>query len=79
MTQKTVIVFVFMIFIFLGLASYKASADFDCLTLTVSSAQSDKDYCQNELTQIEAQLTDLLNQKKEQQKPQAHSRGTLII
>ena len=53
----------------------KAKADFDCLTLTVSSAQSDKDYCQSELNKIEVQLTELLNQQKEQQKTTGTIKG----
>jgi len=45
------------------------------LTLTTSSSPSDKDYCRNELTQIEAQLTDLLNKQKEQQKATGTLKG----
>ncbi|MEK7539119.1 MAG: hypothetical protein AAB595_00540 [Patescibacteria group bacterium] len=75
MTKKIVIVFIFAIFVFFSFVKYKANAAFDCLTLTVSSPQSDKDYCQNELTQIEAQLADLLNQQKEQQKTTGTLKG----
>jgi membrane-bound lytic murein transglycosylase B len=53
----------------------KSQAAFDCLTLTPSSLQSDKDYCKNELAQIEAQLTELLNQQKEQQKTTGTLKG----
>ena len=75
MTNKTVMVFVFAILVFGGLATYKIGAAFDCLTLTTSSNQSDKDYCRNELTQIEAQLVDLLNKQKEQQKATGTLKG----
>src|SRR3990167_6054982 len=75
MTNKTVMVFVFAILVFGGLATYKIGAAFDCLTLTTSSNQSDKDYCRNELTQIEAQLTDLINKQKEQQKQTGTLKG----
>lgn len=68
--------FVFLLsFIFASFFTPKAQAVFDCLTLTVSSAQADKNYCQNELTQIEAQLTALLNQQKEQQKTTGTLKG----
>ena len=67
--------FVFIISIFFGFAKDKANAAFDCLTLTVSSAQADKDYCQNELNQIEAQLTDLLNKQADQKKQTGTLKG----
>ncbi len=77
MTRRTVIAFVFIFsliyFIFSPVFALKVKADFNCLTLTVSSAQTDKDYCQNELNQIEAQLAALL----EQQKAQQQTTGTL--
>ena len=44
------------------------------MTLTTSSSQADKDYCRIELVQIEAQLIELLNKQKEQQK----NTGTLM-
>jgi len=78
MVKKTIVfvfIFVFVSSFFSLLFASKAKADFDCLTLTVSSAQSDKDYCQNQLTQIEAQLTDLLNQQAEQQKTTGTLKG----
>lgn len=50
------------------LIAHIANAAFDCLTLNSSSPQADKDFCKNELFQIEAQLADLLNKQKEQQK-----------
>ena len=69
MTRKKVITFfVSLIFTFGFIFMPQTSVAFDCLTLTVSSPQSDKDYCQSELTQIEAELTHLLNLQKEQQK-----------
>jgi membrane-bound lytic murein transglycosylase B len=73
---KTVIVFIVALsFIFVSFFAVKANADFDCLMLTTSSAQSDKDYCREELTKIEAQLTDLLNQQKNQQKQTGTLKG----
>ena len=67
MVQKT-IVFVVILLLFLNVSTNKAGAVFDCLTLVTSSSQSDKDYCRNELTQIETELANLVNQQKEQQK-----------
>ena len=63
---KTV-VFVCLLLFFFNIIVNKVAAVFDCLNLVVSSSQSDKDYCRNELTQIEAELVSLLNQQKEQQ------------
>ena len=76
--EKKFVVFVllgiFFIVTFIFQAS-KAYATFDCLTLTTSSSQSEKDYCKNELAQIEAQLADLLNKQKEQQKQTGTLKG----
>lgn len=74
MVQR-ITVFVFILLLFLNLSINKAGAVFDCLKLTTSSSQSDKNYCQNELTQIEAQLADLLNQQKAQQKTTGTLKG----
>jgi membrane-bound lytic murein transglycosylase B len=52
-----------------------ALAAFDCLTLTTSSSQTNKDYCKNELAKIEAELQDLLNKQKEQQKQTGTIKG----
>lgn len=74
MAQKT-IVFVLTLFFFLSIAPFKVRAGFDCLNLTIASSQTDKDYCRNELAQIEAQLTELLNKQKEQQKQTGTLKG----
>ena len=65
---RNAVVFICLIFIFFTFARFKAEANFNCLTLKTTSNQSDKDYCQNELTQIEAELTRLLDLQKQQQK-----------
>lgn len=67
-----------MVFFIIGCLFFfapKANAVFDCLTITTSSSQSDKNYCQQELIQIEAQLADLLNKQKEQQKQTGTLKG----
>jgi len=71
---KVITFFVFISFLF-GFANKGLFAAFDCLTLTTSSAQADKDYCRSELAQIEAQLTELLNKQKEQQKQTGTLKG----
>ena len=68
---KRAIVFVFLCAIYISLFSFsvpKVHADFDCLTLNISSNPTDKAYCQNQLVQVEAELNDLLNKQKDQQK-----------
>ena len=69
-----IMVFVFILVIFSGFVTHRAGAVFDCLKLTTSSPQNDKDYCRNELAQIEAELARLLDLQKEQQK----TTGTLV-
>lgn len=74
MTHKKVIVFVFILFIFSTFSINKTEAVFDCLKLTPSSNDTDKNYCKNELANIEIELARLLDlQKKQQQET-----GTLI-
>lgn len=76
MVKKFTIVFI-LIFFSLIFTTHKTSAVFDCLTLNNSSSQADKDFCRNELNQIEAQLADLLNKQKEQQKQTGTLKGDI--
>ena len=76
MGQKTIffVVLLSTIFAFIFLFKFSSTnAAIDCLYLTASSPQEDKAYCRNELSQIEAQLQELLK-KQEVQKKQT---GTL--
>lgn len=66
--------FVLILILFGGIPAYKVTA-FDCLTLTSSSDQEDKDYCKKELAQIEAELAVLINKQKEQQKTTGTLKG----
>ena len=79
MTKKTVITFFltvfFIIFIFSISIVNQTEASFDCLTLNNSSSQADKDFCRKELSQIEAQLADLLNKQKAQKKQTGTLKG----
>lgn len=74
MVKKIAIVFVFILFLTFGIP--KVSFSFDCeKDLNSNSSSSQKQFCQNELTKIEAQLTDLLNKQKEQQKKTGTLKG----
>ena len=53
----------------------KADASVDCLSLTPSSSASDKQYCQNELNQIEAELNTLLAEQAAQSKQTGTLKG----
>jgi len=74
MIKKIIIIF-FIVFIFLNFLAYKVNAFFDCLTLKTTSLQVDKDFCKNELAQIEAELVSLLDKQKEQQKQTGTLKG----
>ena len=74
MVKRIAIVFIF-IFLIPIFAAHRAYAVFDCLTLNNSSSESDKNFCRNELAQIEAQLNDLLNKQAEQQKQTGTLKG----
>ncbi|MFA6257897.1 MAG: lytic murein transglycosylase [Candidatus Paceibacterota bacterium] len=79
MTKKTVITFfiplIIFSLVFSSLFAQGAKAAFNCLNLVSSSSQADKDYCRNELAQIEAELASLLNKQKEQQKASGTLKG----
>jgi len=70
MIRKIFIAFIVftLIFSFSLFFTSKTEAVFDCLTLVSSSSQSDKDYCRNELTQIEAEYASLVKQLESQNK-----------
>ncbi len=64
---KKVVVFSILIIIFTYFRPFRSEAAFDCLKITTSSYQSEKDYCKDELAQIEKELADLLELQKQQQ------------
>jgi membrane-bound lytic murein transglycosylase B len=76
MIRNTIIAF-FIVIISLFFNPFKnvSNAAFDCLKLTSSSSESDKDFCKKELAQIEAQLAELLLKQKEQQKQTGTLKG----
>lgn len=69
--RKRLIFSVFLFFLF-SFFTFKYQdfvyANFDCLTLESSSSEENKNYCRNELQKIEAELSDLLEKQKQQQK-----------
>ncbi len=71
----TIFVFTFIIYFFLIFSVPKTASAFDCLTLNTSSSPADRAYCQSQLDEIEAQLTDLLNKQAEQQKQTGTLKG----
>ncbi len=79
MTRRRVIAFLIVVFlvtgIFLRFSPFKAEAAFDCLKLTTSSSDEDKNYCKHELAQIEAELARLLDLQKAQQKQTGTLKG----
>lgn len=79
MTRKNVIAFSFISILSVTTAFFSvvspSSAAIDCLKLTTASSQTDKDYCKNELAQIEAQLVELLEKQKQQQKTTGTIKG----
>jgi membrane-bound lytic murein transglycosylase B len=72
---KKAVAFIIIIFLFASFSVLKVYAVFDCLTLTTSSNQADKDYCKTQLVQIEAELQDLLNKQAAQQKQTGTLKG----
>ncbi|MEK7106313.1 MAG: hypothetical protein AAB895_03065, partial [Patescibacteria group bacterium] len=79
MAHKKVMALFFILsitaFTFFGLVSPRINAAFDCLKLTSGSSQADKDYCRNELADIEAQLAALIEKQKKQQKTTGTIKG----
>ena len=69
MTRK-VVSFIFVFFFGLGFifTAQKHAVAFDCLTLTSSSSDRNKEYCKSELADIEAELARLVDLQKKQQK-----------
>jgi membrane-bound lytic murein transglycosylase B len=75
MTKQRVMVFVLYIAVSaVFLPFFSVHAVFNCLNLTSSSSEADKDYCKDELADIEAELAKLLDLQKKQQK----QTGTLV-
>lgn len=70
MDKKAIVFILITVFVlnFVLTGEQKAEAAFDCLKLTSSSSESQKEYCKDELAEIEKELSVLLEKQKEQQK-----------
>ena len=75
MGKKAIVFILLSFYVVFSVSVPKVYAVFDCLTLVTSSNQADKDYCRTELAQIEAELQDLINKQKEQQKQTGTLKG----
>lgn len=75
MARKAVIIFFVGLLVFSSIPAPKAGAAIDCLKLTPTDSQSDKDYCKNELAQIEAELARLLDLQQQQKKTSGTLKG----
>jgi len=67
--------FVFISIVFFNTGAIKTQSAINCLTITTASSEQDKNYCKNELAQIEAELAELLQKQKEQQKTSGTLKG----
>lgn len=67
MTRKVILGFFILIFMFVFSKSVALAAP-NCLLISPESSEADKDICKKELAQIEAELADLLEKQKIQQK-----------
>jgi len=71
MVHKKSISFIFIVtFLFASVNGYGgvASGAFNCLNISASSAQVDRDFCKAELANIEVELAKLIAEQKDQQK-----------
>lgn len=69
MTPRKVMVFILVTGVVLTMFVFpRPSVAFDCLTLTSSSSERNKEYCKSELADIEAELSRLIDLQKQQQK-----------
>ncbi len=77
MLKKALALFVVALAISGGIFVSHARADFDCLTLTPTSSQDQKNFCQGELNDLNQQLADLNAQLLEQQKQTGTIKGDI--
>ncbi|MFA6076647.1 MAG: hypothetical protein WC735_01060 [Candidatus Paceibacterota bacterium] len=75
MGKRTMVFVLLSLFFVFYFFAPKASAVFNCLNLTTASSNSDRDFCKDELAQIEAELSKLLDLQKQQQKQTGTLKG----
>jgi len=73
MIKKLAIVTFFVLISVFFLPQINAAVD--CLSLTAASPKADRDFCKKELSQIEAQLADLLKKQEKQRKQTGTLKG----
>ena len=73
--KKYSLIFILALIFVIPISSTHATVD--CLKITSNSPESDKNYCKNELTQIEAELSELVAKQKEQQKQTGTLKGDI--
>src|SRR3989339_2208585 len=73
MIKKLAIVTFFVLISVFFLTQINAAVD--CLSLTAASLKADRDFCKKELSQIEAQLADLLKKQEKQRKQTGTLKG----
>lgn len=75
--QKKFFVFIFLFALFFSFfySPKESLANIDCLKVNSASSESDKNFCRQELAKIEAELQELLNKQKEQQKQTGTLKG----
>ena len=73
MIKKLAIVTFFVLISVFFLPQINAAVD--CLSLTAASLKADRDFCKKELSQIEAQLADLLKKQEKQRKQTGTLKG----
>ncbi|MEI7765679.1 MAG: lytic murein transglycosylase [bacterium] len=81
MTRNSVIVFLFIAIGFSYFSFFKESVVLavDCSVASAIVTQADKDSCQGELNQIEAQLAELLKKQNEQSKQSGTLKGDITL
>jgi membrane-bound lytic murein transglycosylase B len=76
MIKKFVIIFVLVGWVFFfPTNSKRILAAIDCVNLNPNASEADREYCKNELAQIEAQLAELLKKQAAQQKQTGTLKG----
>jgi len=75
MAKKTIVFILLVLLLSPFLLSARVYGAVDCLKISPSSNESDKNYCKNELSRIEAELAALLEKQKEQQKQTGTLKG----
>lgn len=77
MAHRKPIVFILLLCLLFYSKIPVSNAAVDCLTISTNSPQEDRDFCRNELVNIEKQLEELLSKQKAQQKDTSTLKGAV--